>query len=206
MYYHRKFKSNHPKIAIPSLPGNQDRKIRLGLFLILMCCGGWILSASSADAADSKLQIKYQDRRLTIAAENADIKTVLSKIAEKANILIRIPNSITKRITCNKQKASLKEALQSLLKGMNHAIIYQKQSQTQSRIAKVLVYPEATLSTADINANRRLDGRIRSYERQIESLKNRLSKVDQNSARGKNYTKRIRGIEQKIERLERQRR
>jgi hypothetical protein len=171
-----------------------------------MCCGVLVLSASSANAADAKLQVKYQNRRLTIAAENADIKTVLSRIAEKTNILIRIPNSITKRITCNKQKASLKEALQSLLRGINHAIIYRKQNQAESSIAKVLVYPQATLSTADINANRRLDGRIRSYGRQIDALKKRLSQVDPNSTRGKNYTRRIRGIEQKMERLEHQRR
>ena len=53
-------------------------------------------------------------------------------------------------------------------------------------------------------AQRRNANRIKSYERQIESLKNRLSKIDENSSRGKSYIRRIERIENSIKSLERQ--
>lgn len=157
-----------------------------------------------AQSSNQNLSITYENRLLTISAKDADLKNVLLKLAEKTNTQITFPGSLEKQVTINKKSVSLREALKSLLHGLNHAIIYSVTNKKNVIISRVRVFADSKKSSLSQTANRRITNRIRAYERQIRSLKNNLSRVDENSRRGKSYLSRISRLEEKIRSLERQ--
>jgi hypothetical protein len=72
-------------------------------------------------------------------ANDAYLKNVLFKLAEKSNFYIQVPVSLNKKITINKKEISLRDALRKLLKGLNHAIVYSVSSKKQATISEVYV-------------------------------------------------------------------
>lgn len=157
-----------------------------------------------AQSPSSKFQLNFKNNLLTISAKNADLKNVLIKLADKTNISIGYPDSLEKKVTLNKNRIPLREALQRLLKGLNYAIIYSGSKRNKAVISDVFIFKKSK-KTARLRVNeRRITNRIKSYERQLELLKKRLSTVEENSRRAKNYTRRINLIEKNIERLRRQ--
>lgn len=179
--------------------------MRIGPLLVFACLAQIILTfyTSCAQASSADIQVTYQNQRISISAKDADIKNILLKIAEKAQIDVQFPSSINKTVTMKRKEISLKKALQSLLRGLNHVIIYSKKSKSKSRISQVLVYSGSTGSRISSASERRIARRIQSYERQIDSLRTRLAKMDRSSRRGQTYEKRIQQLEKKIEQLER---
>jgi predicted RNase H-like nuclease (RuvC/YqgF family) len=156
-----------------------------------------------ADNVDQRLRISYDNNILTLSARNADLKQVLFKLSEKTDIIVRFPASLKKKITLNKSGVSLKDALRSLLKGLNHAIIYTRSDDYQAVVSKVFIFDKSKKTTAQVRLENRLTRRIKSYERRIESLRKNLARTGRNSPRGKRYLRQIERLEKNIEKLER---
>jgi hypothetical protein len=179
------------------------RKVGFLLLLIFMVHftnANFLLHAQSPD---QELRINYNNNLLTISAKDADLQNVLLELADKTNIYVRFPASLEKTITVIKKGISLRDALKRLLKGLNYAIIYSGPDKNQTSISKVLVFKEYKMSRQQKANEARIANRIRAYERQIESLKMNLSRVDENSRQAKSYQRRIMVLEKRIERLER---
>jgi predicted RNase H-like nuclease (RuvC/YqgF family) len=142
-------------------------------------------------------------------AENADLKQVLLKLEDKTGIDVTFPNSLEKKITARMSGISLSEALPRLLGGVNYAIIHSGSKKTRTVVSEVFVFKKSKRSRTPFQAGalrsseRQIANRIRNYERRIKSLKKNLSKVDQNSSRGKRYLRQIRSYEHTIEKLKR---
>ena len=156
-----------------------------------------------AQSSFQKLRISYKNNLLTIYAKDAALKKVFLKLADKTNIYFKFPVSLKKRITYEKSGISIREALRRLLKGLNYYIIYSGSSKKQDAISEVVVLTKAKKSRRLSSRERRVVRSIKSYKRQIESLKKKLAGIDENSRRGKRYLRRIRLLEDKIKRLER---
>jgi hypothetical protein len=68
-------------------------------------------------------------------------------------------------------------------------------------LQKVLVFNKSKKSRQQKANETRIANRVRAYERQIESLKRNLLKIEKNSRRGRSYKRRIMVLEKRIERL-----
>ena len=179
---------------------------KLGSFLLLIFVVHLVTvnCLSHAQSSDQKLRISFNNNFLTISVKDADLQNVLLKLADKTNIIVKFPASLKRKITVAEKGISLRDALKRLLKGLNYAIIYAGPDKNQTSISKVFVFKKPKRSRQQRANEARIVNRIRTYERQIESLRNNLSKIDENSRRGKRYSRSIRLIEKRIERLERQ--
>jgi hypothetical protein len=77
-----------------------------------------------------------------------------------------------------------------MLKAMNHVIIYSGPSSKKANVIKVLVLGKKTKrQSISQRKARQLNQRIKACQRQIESLKRRLAKLDPNNQLGKRYFK-----------------
>jgi hypothetical protein len=157
-----------------------------------------------AQLASTKLRMSYDKRLLKIDADNADIKDVLSTLASTANITVEFPVTLKKAITIHEQDATLRQVLRQLLIGINHILIYSGTNPGLATISKVLVLEKAGPRKPVSPKASRLARRIKTYQRQLDTLKRRLSETDANSRLGKRYSRQINRIEGNIERLERQ--
>jgi hypothetical protein len=182
------------------------RFIRVGFYCLTFSIVFLILAGdgSYAQSTNQDFRIGYNDQLLSISAQDADVKRVLTNLADKTNTAVWFPESLEKKISIKIRNVSLKEALERILKDLNHVIIYSGSSKNQAAISKVIVYKKSKLSKQATGRNKRIMDRIRAYERRIESYKNRLTRIDPNSRRGKNYIKQINRLENSIDRLERQ--
>jgi len=156
----------------------------------------------NAQSSDQKLRITYNNNLINISAEDADLQYVLLKIADNTNIYVRFPATLEKKITISKKKISLRDALKTILRGLNYAIIYSGSDENQTFISKVFVFNKSKKSKQQRVNEARIANRMRAYEKQIESLKKNLLKIDESSSRGKRYLRRIRILEKRMERLQ----
>lgn len=173
--------------------------LQLFIFLIYFTSVNSLIYAQSSNL---KLRIDYKNNLLTISAQDVDLKNVLLKVADKTGIYVRFPNSLKKQITLRISGLSLKETLSRLLKGMNYAIIYSGSRKNRAIVSEVFVFKKLKRSRISSRARlreRQLSHRIRYYERRLESLKKKLSKVNKNSGQGKRYLRQIRSYENIIE-------
>ena len=180
------------------------KKVGVLLFLIfsihLAIADFWLHAQSS----DQKLSIRYHNNLLTISAKDADLSNVLIKLAEMTDIYFSIPVALHKKVTIRKNGISIKEALQFLLRGLNHAIIYSGPSKNRVAISEVFIFKKAKTPQQVTGSEIQIANRIKAYQRQIETLKMTLSKIDENSSQGRGYLRAIKVLEKNIERLEQQ--
>lgn len=159
------------------------------------------------DFSSNNYQLTYKNNLISISAKKADLKNILIDIADKTGISIRYPTSLDKKITLKISEMSIKRALKRVLKGFNYSIIY---SGTKKRavISDVYILNKDKGSSRRVsnrsNTASRIEDRIQSYQRRIEIIKKNLSKVDENSAKGKRYLRQVQSYEKTIERLKSQ--
>jgi predicted RNase H-like nuclease (RuvC/YqgF family) len=182
---------------------NRHKFIQLIIFTIYFTS---VISFSYAQTFNPNIHIDYNNNLLTLSTKKADLKNVLLKLSEKTGIYVRFPNSLKKQITTKMSDVSLKEALSKILKGMNHAIVYSGSKKNRTVVSEVFVYMKPSrsiISRRSTSLNRQLSARIKSYERRLESLNEKLSRLDINSRQGKRYLRQIRSYQNIIENLKR---
>jgi hypothetical protein len=91
-----------------------------------------------------------------------------------------------------------------MLKGINYVVIYSGPSQQHAEIEEVIVLTKYRRRQLPPGKARRLNQRINRYNRQIDSLKQRLTQVAADSRRGKRYTRQINRWAKIVQRLEKQ--
>ena len=217
--------SNNPLLSI-RLKEAGARLIFVFLILLLTSAN----SSLYAESTNQNILITYKENVLSIRAKDADLKKVLFELADETNIDIQLPLSLDKKITINRSGISLNEGLKDILKDLNYIILYSGIEDNNVLISKVIIFQKSNTSTtlpdgkiqqtnSDIpsteneepSANREgssvtredsLAARIKFYERQIESLKQRLTKIDENSRLGRKYSRQIKRFEKLIEKNE----
>ena len=164
------------------------------------------ISLADAQTFAQNLHIEYKNNLITISAQNADLKNVLSKLANRTNIIVRFPNSLTKQITIKLSKHPLNEVMSRILKGLNHAIIYSASEKNRTLVSEVLVYNKSErskISNRSKSRNQNIARRIRLYENRLKALNKRLSEGVASSLQRERYLKQIRAYEDNIEKLKR---
>jgi predicted RNase H-like nuclease (RuvC/YqgF family) len=180
-----------------------------------------VIPLSYAQTSNPNLSLIYKNNLITISAQNADLKNVLLELADKTNIMVRVPNSLKKQITIKLSGNSLDEALSRILRDMNYAIIYSGGKNNRTVISEVLVYNKSEsseisnrLESRDRNINGRIKktlGKnidrsrlIKSLENRLKSLNKKLSLGSISSSQRERYLKQIRAYENEIEKLKRE--
>jgi hypothetical protein len=158
---------------------------------------------SFAGSSARDIDISYVGNRLTLSAKEADLETVLMAPVDSANFYTEVPISLFERTTINLTNFPLKEAIDRLLTGLNHLIIYSGTDKSHSSISEVYVLPKIKRSKRLHGREKWLARRMAGYQKQIESLNRKLSNIDQNSRHGKIYLRRIKLLNKQIESLER---
>jgi len=181
--------------------------------LHILCLVAFLISVTPLTYAQSSGQtfsIDYDNGLLTLSAEKADLKGVLTQVAQKARIHISFPKNLRRQITIKLSGVSLRKALRRLLKGENYALIYSVPGQPKpSAISEVYVLPSSSgpRTSSQYKPPKRPQERIRAsitrYEKRLETLKNRMATVDEESRRGRLIGNQIRTTEKTIERLRR---
>lgn len=192
----------------------------LHLCIYIISCTS-VISLSYAQTSNPNLRIEYKNNLITISAQNADLKNVLLELADKTNIIVKVPNSLKKKITIKLSGHSLNEALSKILGGINYAIIHSCAKNNRTVVSKVLVYNKSESSKIsnrskprykDIN-DRTKEPRgkkinrsrfIKSLERRLKSLNKKLSEGNASSSQRERYLKQIRAYEDEIEKLKRE--
>ena len=183
------------------------------IFVFLVLLMTTANSSLNAESTNQNILISYKENVLSIRAKDADLRKVLFELADETNINVRLPLSLDKIISINRSGISLSEGLEDILKDLNYVILYSGIKNNKPMISKVIVFSKSKISTTLTDgeiqqANSKIQStdreeqsanNIEFYERQIESLKMRLSKIDENSRRGKKYSKRIKRLEKLIE-------
>ena len=197
------------------LTTNKIKFLHIYIYIILFTS---VISLSYAQTSNQNLRLIYKNNLITISAQNADLKNVLLKLADKTNIIVRIPNSLKKQITITLSENSLDEALSRILRDMNYAIIYSGEKNNRTVISEVLVYNESEsskVSNRSESGDKNINGRIKqprdenidrsrlikSLERRLENLNKKWSLGNISSSQRERYLKQIRAYENKIEKL-----
>jgi type II secretory pathway component GspD/PulD (secretin) len=200
------------------LTTNKIKFLHIYIYIILFTS---VISLSYAQTSNPNLRLIYKNNLITISAQNADLKNVLLELADKTNIIIRVPNSLKKRITITLSENSLDEALSRILRDMNYAIIYSGEKNNRTVISEVLIYNESEsseVSSRSESSNRNINNSIqkprgkkidrsrliKSLERRLENLNKKLSLGNISSSQRERYLKQIRAYENKIEQLKRE--
>ena len=217
--------SNNPLLSI-RLKEAGARLIFVFLILLLTTAN----SSLYAESTNQNILITYKENVLSIRAKDADLKKVLFELADETNIDIQLPLSLDKKITINRSGISLNEGLKDILKDLNYIILYSGIEDNNVLISKVIIFqksntsttlpdgkiqqtnsdipsteneePSATREGSSVTREDSLAARIKFYERQIESLKQRLTKIDENSRLGRKYSRQIKRFEKLIEKNE----
>ena len=173
-------------------------------FLCLIAILFSITEVTHAQTFRREYRIDYDNGLLSLYAEKANLKSLLTNSAEKACILIKFPHNLEKQTTINLSSVPLKKALRRLLKGENYALMYENRA-----ITRVYVFPRSTgprisnkYSGVKQDREERIRASIRRYENRLETLKKQMATVDEKSSRGRIITRQIRSTERSIERLQ----
>ena len=174
---------------------------KIFILLVLFLSAG---SFSWAQPFSENLEMVWKNRQLQIKAQDVDLKLVLSRLARVTHISIRFPASLQKKVTLERSRMSMVQALEILLRGIDHVVVYSGPNAKKARVNEVLV-----LTTAKAKRPRpgnpvdnRLKRQIKSYQRQMDSLKLRLSKIDENSRQGKQIQRNISRLEKRLQQVQ----
>jgi predicted RNase H-like nuclease (RuvC/YqgF family) len=174
------------------------------LFAFFVC----IPSSTHAQSSGQSFRIVYDNGLFTLSAENADLTRMLTQIAQRTDIHVHFPKNLTKQITITLSGVSLKKALRRLLKDEDYALLYSvSRKDKPAAISEVYVLPKSTGPSLS-RQHERPKGReevirasIARYEKRLETLKNRMTTVDEGSRRDRLIGNQIRSTEKTIEKL-----
>ena len=178
-----------------------------GYFIfVFFFCGNVFLHANTF-AQDYR--INYDDGLITLSADKVEIKTILSDLAEKTNVVIHFSSGLKKQITIKLSNVSVRNAFRRLLRGQNYAIIYSASSpHARDSISEVHVLPSqrggrrrTRYRTGGLQ-EKRIEKAVRNAERQLDSLRNRLTRVNRGSREERRIQRQIRSMEKAVERLQ----
>ncbi len=95
-------------------------------------------------AGNPNIIIGYDQQRdkISIQAENASLTTVLSDIAKKTNITIRIDPAVEKTVNFQLPPQSLQQALQKIVKGLSYVIEYSTNEQERVVVSGLRLLPK----------------------------------------------------------------
>jgi len=155
-------------------------------FLKFLCLIAIFVSSTTVTHAQTsrrEYRIDYDNGFLSLSAEKANLKSLLTDIAEKAGILVKFPEDLEKQTTINLSSVPLRKALRQLLKGENYALMYEGRA-----ISTVYVFPKpsgprTSGKTAGLKQDReeRIRTSISKYEKRLETLKKQMAEVDEKS-------------------------
>jgi hypothetical protein len=173
-------------------------------FIVFVCICGGISFHVNAFAQD--YHMSCDNGLITLSADKVDLKTILLSITKETNIFIQFPKALQKQITIELSDVSIRNALKRLLLGYDYAIIYSASKKSNpNSISKVYVLPEqwghrkpASSQIKSPKANNLL----RNYNRRLDSLRDRLTKVERGSHTERRILRQIQSIEKTVERLE----
>jgi len=82
-------------------------------------------------ASNPNIVIEYDQQRekISIQAQNASLTNLLSEVAKKTNITIRLDPAVEKRVSFQLPPQSLQSALQKIAKGLSYVIEYRTNEQ-----------------------------------------------------------------------------
>ena len=158
--------------------------------------------------ADSALRMDVHNNQLTLSARNADLKSIMRRLAEETGIAVRYPRALDKKVTVELSDVALERGLRRILKGLNYATVYLRPDDSErASISKVFIFkayqgPRRTSR----NAGRRtlIEDRIANYQKRFQSAQRRLNQVAPDSPAGQRLQRQIRSYQRVIERLEQQ--
>ena len=172
------------------------------MYLFATIC---LLSSSRtamSQETDSRFRINLKNRFLSITANKADVRNILSEISESTGIHVSFPNSIKRQITIKLVNVPLAEAFRTLLHGLNYAVIYSFfEKKNQYKVSKVYVLPKSKISSSAIRNQNITDRRIHNYEQRIRSITERMSGINPNDPRRRNYENQIRNYQRLLDRI-----
>jgi hypothetical protein len=196
------------------MPRPKSRKVLA--FLILAAATTALFWPPSLRAAQGDIQMSYENHLLTLKAEDADIKKILFRISDRTGIYIRVPEAIDKQVTIDLVDIPLAKAFKKILRGLNHAIIYGfLKDRNRVGVAEVYVFQKSKGGSSGRPRPRprpRSYGgssqrqnvtakRIQFYEQRIQSMSERLAKIDADSPQGKRYQRQLQNYQEALERL-----
>jgi hypothetical protein len=174
----------------------------LAIFLSATCL-------AQAQISDQEYRMEYDNGLLTLSAKQASLKGLLRNLAETLNIYITYPRDLNKKITIKLYDVTPIKALRRLLKSQNYALIYSaSRSEEATAISELHVLPKPVGRGAtrkfrsQKSRGQRTLARIKSYERKLEMLKDRLAKTNSDSRAGRSIRKQIRSTAKTIARLQ----
>lgn len=95
-------------------------------------------------ASNPNIIISYNQQRdnISIQAQDASLTTVLSDVAKKTNITIRIDPAVEKTVNFQLPPQSLQQALQKIVKGLSYIIEYKTDAQQQTVVSGLRLLPK----------------------------------------------------------------
>lgn len=178
--------------------------IFFSFFTLFGCMGSLYPALANA----STLQMEFHDDKLSLSATDADIKTILLRISDEADIYVRFPKNLEKKINISLSNVILEKALSKILKGLNYATVFTVPiGADRPQVSKILIFRgyKASVRTRQVarRANQ-IQTRINNYKRGLRSLEKRLNKTESGSPAAQRYQRRIENYKRRIDRLERQ--
>jgi hypothetical protein len=188
------------------------KRISLTRLLQVVCSLAIFLSAASlvqGQISDQKYSMEYDNGLLTLSAKQASLKRLLRQLAETLNIYISYPRDLKKQITVKLYDVTPIKALRRLLKSQNYALIYSaSRPEEASTISELHILPKPVGHGASRkfrsqkSRGQRTLARIKSYERKLDRLKDRMAKTNRDSRTGRSIRKQIGSTAKTIERLQ----
>ncbi len=99
---------------------------------------------ASLFASNPYIAIEYDQQRdkISIQAQNASLTSVLSEVAQKTNITIRVDPAVEKTVNFQLPPQSLQQALQKVVKGLSYVIEYKTNAEQRAVVSGLRLLPK----------------------------------------------------------------
>jgi hypothetical protein len=194
----------YPKLRLrpPTFPLDVNKILYL---LCLFAFSVLVTSLTYAQSSGQTFRTDNDNGLLTVSAEKADLKSLLTQFAEKTGVNVHFPKGLAKQITINLSGVSLRMALRRILKGEDYSLIYSASGKSRAgTILEVYVLPKSSTSKPSRRYNRpkvrekQVRASTARWEKRLETLKARMATVNENSTPGRAIRNQIRSTERTL--------